>query len=107
MSPQAKHSLKGSEMKKLIATVAALMLGAAVLGVPGPADARVRVVVTPVCDPYGWCPPTHYRSWWTPNPWKPFNAKRYAGCTKQVVPKRVLSPALVFLVDACYLGDPW
>ncbi len=94
-------------MKKLIGSVAAVMLGVAVLGAPGSADARIRVVVTPTCDPWGWCPPVNYRSWWTPNPWKPFNAAKYAGCTKQVVPKRVLSPALVFLVDACYLGDPW
>ena len=93
-------------MKKLIALGAALAFGLGTLGFATSADARTRVIVAPVCYPDGWCPP-NVRGWWTKNPWKPFNEKRYVACTKEVLPKRTISPALVFLVDACYLGDSW
>jgi hypothetical protein len=92
------------EMKNLIAIAAVFILG--VLGVPKSADARVLVRITPMCNVFGWCPP-YIRGWWTRNPWKPFNPTRYAACTNQVLPKRFSSPAFIFLVDACYLGDPW
>jgi hypothetical protein len=81
-------------MRTLISLAAAVALTLGMLGFAGSADARTRVIV---------------RSAYATSPFNPrvFRPARYAACSKKVLPQRALSPALVFMIDACYLGQPW
>jgi hypothetical protein len=81
-------------MKKFVAMTTAIVFGAGALGsmIPDANAARTRVTVRAPVNP------------WAPKVFKP---AKYVQCTKTVLPRRPLSPIQVFLVDACYLGQPW
>jgi hypothetical protein len=90
-----------------------IALGLGFLGIANSTDAyarRTRVVVTPVFywQSYGgWYGHGWYRYEYSYNPWAHFSAVRYVECRNKVIPERFSSPALVFMIDACYLGQPW
>jgi hypothetical protein len=108
MRLQAECSDRGRKNMKKIAIAAVLAMGLGALSLAtSPADARVRVVVAPVGYVgygYGYGYGFPYRR---AGKFLPVNVKRYVACRKKVTPARAFSPALVFAIDNCYIGEPW
>jgi hypothetical protein len=96
---------KASKMKNAAIAIA-LLVGSGLLSVANSTDAYARgarVVVTSVFYGYGYGWYRHYSY----NPWAHFSAAKYIECSNKVIPERVSSPGLVFMIDACYLDHPW
>jgi hypothetical protein len=84
-----------------------LLIGSGLLSIANSTEAcarNARFVVTPVFYGYGY---GWYRRQYSYNPWAHFSAAKYIECRNKVTPQRFSSPAFVFLIDACYLGQPW
>jgi hypothetical protein len=98
-------------MKKVAVVIA---LGLALLAIANSTEAyarRTRLVISPMLYGYGyayrWYDYGWYRYGHNSNHWAHFSAARYIECRKKVTPERFYSPALIIMIDACYLGLPW